>query len=264
MLRNSRLKFGVGAVALAIFFVFLGLSPLNPIVKELFYATASPLQKPLWRVGSGISSFFNAIGNLAQLNTENEELKKENRELLSLLAPLVEKEKENQELRDALGIMPEKEFIMVIAEPISRDIGEDTILINRGKKDGIIKGMAVVNKQTVLLGKICEVYDNFSKVSLVTNKDSYFSAKLQNANVTGVVKGQGRLTLSIELLPKNENIKEGDSVVTVALGGDFPEGIFIGEVTGVKKNDIEPFMQAEIEPGFDINEVEKFFIIVDY
>ncbi|NCQ03422.1 MAG: rod shape-determining protein MreC, partial [Cyanobacteria bacterium] len=61
--------------------------------------------------------------------------------------------------------------------------------------------------------------------------------------------------------PLDKEISAGDIVVTSALSGDFPEGILVGKVKSVKKNELEPFQQAEIIPSFDFKEIDQLFII---
>ncbi|PIQ07422.1 MAG: rod shape-determining protein MreC, partial [Candidatus Nealsonbacteria bacterium CG18_big_fil_WC_8_21_14_2_50_37_10] len=58
-------------------------------------------------------------------------------------------------------------------------------------------------------------------------------------------------------------IKEGDLVVTTALGGIFPSGLLVGELGKVFRSDVEAFQQAEILPTFDINELETLFILIN-
>jgi len=121
--------------------------------------------------------------------------------------------------------------------------------------------LPVITSQKVLVGKVGEAYDNFSEVILIYNKESSFDAKIQDKNVSGLIKGKGNLQLLLDLIPLDKEISAGDIVVTSALSGDFPEGILVGKVKSVKKNELEPFQQAEIIPSFDFKEIDQLFII---
>ncbi|PIR71721.1 MAG: hypothetical protein COU43_01005 [Candidatus Nealsonbacteria bacterium CG10_big_fil_rev_8_21_14_0_10_37_25] len=53
-------------------------------------------------------------------------------------------------------------------------------------------------------------------------------------------------------------------MVTSALSGVFPPGLVVGEINQVKKSDPEPFQAAQIQPAFNIRDLEKLFIITEW
>ena len=169
--------------------VLFRLPAVNSKVKNFFYVLSSPIQKSLWQLSTDVSRFLETIENIKKLSKENEELKNKNQELLSRIAIFEEKEKENEKLRTALGIEPEEKFKLILAEVISKDISEDMILINKGSKDGLSLATPVLTESRALLGRVSEVYDRFSKVILISNKNSSFDAKIQGKDVFGVIKG---------------------------------------------------------------------------
>jgi len=275
---SPRLKIeGIIIVFLIAFFTALNYPPINKEVKNFFYLISEPAQKTLWRAGDRVSDFFESITEIKNLKKEadelsfidtlrcarvNEELRLKIEGLISENAKLRELKKENEVLRIALGIGLEKEFKLILAEVIGKDISQDTILINLGLKDGISKSLPVINQQKALVGKIGEVYENFAKVILISNKESSFDAKISESDVRGVAMGKENGKLFFDLVPKEKEIKEGDLVVTTALGGVFPSGLLVGEIGKVFRSDVEAFQQAEILPAFDIGELETLFILI--
>jgi len=235
-------------------------------VKGFFYFISSPIQKTLWRAGDRVSDFFELITEIKNLKREKEELKLKIQELIAQNLSLKELEKENKVLREALGIGLEKEFKLSLAEVVSKDISQDSILINKGSKDGIANNSPVITQQKTLVGKIGEVYENFSRVILISNKESSFDAKISDPenDISGVVNGKGNLQLFLDFVPQEKEIKEGDFIVTTSLGGIFPKGLLVGQIGKVLRSDIEPFQQAKIRPAFDIRELETVFIITDF
>ncbi|MBL7150270.1 MAG: rod shape-determining protein MreC [Candidatus Pacebacteria bacterium] len=235
-------------------------------VKGFFYFISSPIQKTLWRTGNRVSDFFELITEIKNLKRENGELKLKNQELISQIAQLIELKKENEVLKEALGIGLEKEFKLALAEVVSKDISQDSILINKGSKDGITENCPVITQQKTLVGKIDEVYENFSRVILIFNKESSFDAKISDPenDISGVVNGKGNLQLFLDFVPQEKEIKEGDFIVTTSLGGIFPKGLLVGQIAKILRSDIEPFQQAKIRPAFDIRELETVFIITDF
>jgi len=264
---SAKLKIGITLFLLIAFLVFLNLTIIPNKIKNFFYLISSPIQKSLWGAGDKVSDFFELISEIKKLKKENEELKLKIQELLAKNAKMFELEKENKILREALEIGLEKEFGLILAEVIGKDISQDSILINKGKKDGLNNNLPVITQQKILVGRVGEIYENFSRIILASNKESAFNAQISRDEegfadeISGVVKGRGNFQLFLDLVPKEKEIKEGDRVITTSLGGIFPKGLLVGQIQKVKKSDIEPFQQAEIKPSFDIKELETVFII---
>ena len=190
----------------------------------------------------------------------------ENQELLSQVVALGNLKKENKTLREALGIELQKDFKLTLSQIIGKDISQDLILIDKGAKDGIAEDMPVITEQRVLIGRISEVYEGFSKVMLISHKGSSFDAKIQKEekDITGVIRGQGSFRILLDLIPSEENLVQEDIVVTSVLGGIFPERLLVGKIKQIKRSDVEPFQQAEIEAFFDISQIETLFIILEF
>jgi len=252
------------SVLVIFLFVFLNLEPISPRVKNFFYLVSEPAQKWLWQKGNHLSNFFETISGIKSLKKELEDEKLKNKTLMSENLALIELKKENEILRKALEIGFKKDFKFIFAQVIGKDVSQDSILIDQGSKDGIKVGLPVITQQKTLVGKISQVYENFSKVMLISNKESSFDAKISDTEIYGIVKGKGNFELYFDLAPKDQEIKEGDFLVTSALGGVFPPGLLIGEVKEVKNSDVELFQKAEIKPAFDIKELEFLFVITEW
>jgi len=261
-MRFSRIKNKVLIILIIIILIFL-LNFFQKEVKSFFYFISSPIQKTLWTAGDNISDFFGGIIESKKIKEENEELESRNQELLVEIASLRELKKENETLRGALNIGLNKDFKLAFTQIISKDISQDFILINKGSKDGLSKDLPVITSQKLLVGRINEVYDHFSKVILISNKEGSFDAKISGNEVYGVVKGKGDLRVVLELVPRESEIKEGDLVVTTSLGGIFPSGILVGQIKKIRKSDIEPFQDAEIGNSFNIKNSEGLFVILN-
>ena len=215
-------------------------------------------------MGDEISDFFEMVSEMRNLKKEDEELKLKIQELIAENVALKELKKENEILRTALELGLQEEFKLEICQVIGKDISSDTILINEGFKDGLTKDLPVITQQKILVGRISEVYKNFSKVQLITQKDTSFDAKILDTEISGLIKGEGNLRLFLDLIPPEKEIKKGDVVITTVLGGIFPRGLLVGEIEKVIKSDIEPWQQAKVKPAFNIEGLETLFIITEF
>jgi len=254
----------VPVVLLIILFLVLNLTNFSDKTKNFFYSISSPIQKTLWQAGDNVSDFFSGIFNAQELKKEKDEIFLQNLELIAQISALKELEKENKDLREALSLGLEKDFQLVLSQVINKDISQDSLLINKGSEDGIVPGLSVITSQKTLLGQIGKVYKDFSEVVLITSKESSFDAKITEKEIYGVVKGEGNLKASLSLLPKEEDISEGETIVTSALGGIFPPKLLVGRIKEIKKTDIESFQTAELTLGFDLGELENLFIITNF
>ncbi|MDO8436430.1 MAG: rod shape-determining protein MreC [bacterium] len=281
---HSKLKLGVIFLGILAFFVILNITNFSKPIKNFFYLISSPVEQMLFRKGSGASNFFEGIFRSGKLMEENKNLRFENQELLSRISALNEAEKENETLRDVLNLGMKNDFELLFAQIVSKDIARDSLLIDKGLKDEIKKGFPVITGQKVLLGRIGEVYDNFSEVILVSNKESSFDAKISKLDVKevedinifstlrstrvkevyGVVKGGGGLKIYLDLIPREDKILKDDIITTAALGGIFPQGLLVGRVKDIKISDLDPFQKAEITPAFSLQDLDKIFIIKNF
>ncbi len=242
----------------------LSLNFFQKEVKGFFYFISSPIQRNLWQAGDDISDFFEGIFKAGNLKKESEDSNLRIRELLAENISLKELEKENQGLREALEVGLQKNFRLALADVIGKDTSGDAFLINMGLRDGLLEGMPVITSQKVLLGKVAQVYDSFSYVSLISDKESSFDAKISDTKTTGVVKGKGNLKLELDLISQDKEVNPGDFIVSTALGGVYPKGILVGSIKEVERSDIQPFYKISVFPFFNIQELESVFIILNF
>ena len=233
-------------------------------VKNLIYTVSLPVQNFFWGLGKKAANLFDTVSQIGKLEKENKELDLKNQDLISKINSLEETKKDNEILRTALGLGLEKDFELKMAKVISKDLSIDFIEINKGSKDGILENQPVITSQKILVGKVSAVYENFSKVMLISDKQSSFDAEISGKDISSLVKGQGSSKISLELIPREKEISKDEVVVTSILGGIFPEGLLVGKISEIKKNDIDPFQSAEIQPFLNISDLETLFIITKF
>jgi len=259
-------KIVIGGVAFfVIVFVF---NLFGSQIKNSFQIASYPLESRFFTAGESVSSFFGSFLKAGALYKENENLKTENLNLLSQISLLVQKQEDGKDINEALANCKDLGFSLVPAGIIGLD-EQDMVSINKGSADGVAQGMPVINQQNVLFGKVFKVYKNFSKVILISEKSSLIDVEVQNVDDTlskiyGAVKGKGGLSVFLDLIPVDQEIKEGDVLITSALEGTFPKGLLVGKITKVEKNDQKPFQQAQIEPFFNLKNTDNLFIITNY
>lgn len=251
-------------VLIIIFFFVLNLSPVSGQMKDFFYSISEPVQAWFWKEGSVMSDFFETISEAKRFKEENERFELQNQELIIKDIEIEQLRKENEVLRTALNLDLKQEFDLKISQVIGKDISEDFLIIDKGSGDRLSLGFPVITQQKSLVGKITEVYDNVSKVQLLTSKNSSFDVEIFEKEIYGLAKGNNNLKLLLDLIPWEEEVKIGDKVITSVLGGNFPQGLLVGEIKDIRKSDIKSFQEAEIKPGFEIRELDYVFIITNF
>ncbi len=172
---------------------------------------------------------------------------------------------ENKSLRKALGLNMPKEERLLLTDIVgygSQNIGQ-YVFIDKGRADGLKNGLMVIGGNGGLIGKIIEADDHFSKVLLITDYASNINAVVQNTERSqGLVKGQHGLTLVMEMLPLEDKIEVGQSVVSVGSVDLSPPGLLIGRVQKVILRENDVFQKALIGPAVDFRRLEKAFVVI--
>ena len=102
-----------------------------------------------------------------------------------------------------------------------------SIIVNKGSKDNVKLGMAVLDK-TYLVGKIVEVNYSTARALLVSDLNSKIPVGIEPGNIQSILSGTGKQNGKIEYL-KSEVFIENESIVyTSGSGGLFKSGIPVG------------------------------------
>ena len=102
-----------------------------------------------------------------------------------------------------------------------------SIIVNKGSKDNITLGMAVLDG-SYLIGKIVEVNYSTSRVLLISDLNSKIPVIIEPGNIKSILSGTGKEHGEIEYLEKEIDIKDKSTVYTSGSGGLFKAGIPIG------------------------------------
>lgn len=189
------------------------------------------------------------------LQIEVERLSEVNAQLLSV-------KRENEILREQLGFLERNKYKYVMSNIISREdvlnVSEQTeaLIIDKGSKDGLFNGLAVVNEQGIIVGKIAETKDNSAKVYLVNSDKCKFAATVLGQDRTsGIAQGSLGLVIKMGFIPQATVLKIGDMVVSSGLEQSVPRGLVIGKIIEIQKENNNLWQSATIEPILDINDL---------
>ena len=140
---------------------------------------------------------------------------------------------ENAELRNALCLRDSVDWHYEAAKVVQMTTNElhNYLTIDRGSKDGIVRGQGVRNSDGVV-GIIRTVGPNYSVVLPIINTLSNLSCRFSKNDYIGTLQWDGKDSRFAMLadVAAHMVVNEGDTIVTSGLSPVFPEGIPVGIV----------------------------------
>ncbi|MFH0755548.1 MAG: rod shape-determining protein MreC [bacterium] len=232
-------------ITIIVLFIFFHqiklLAPLENVFKKIFL----PFQSKTYQIADKIQE---KTLSPKETREENKKLKKEIQELIIEKSQLEELSQENEALRKELNFVKKNNLSFVITQVIGEknDLGFQTLIIDKGEADGLIEGLPVTT-QGFLIGKIIKVDKYTAQILPIIESHSLVAATIQNFSKTsGLVKGEYNLSLIMELIPKDVEIKVGDLVITSGLEDNIPRGLIIGQVEKTTNQSEELYKKAQI------------------
>ena len=150
---------------------------------------------------------------------------------------------------------------------IAKDAGNwyNTFTINRGSEDGIAVDMNVISGAG-LVGIVTEVGAHWATVRSIIDDSSNVSATVtsisQNCIVTGDLQmmDEGKIQF-IQLTDDEDQVQEGDKVVTSSVSSKFLKGILIGYISEVETDSNNLTKQGTIIPAVDFDNIQEVLVI---
>jgi rod shape-determining protein MreC len=208
-------------------------------IKEVIYRSAYIASIPENKINDFVSEIKSHI-NLYE-NHQKELIKIENTEQIKLLNDFLTTE--NKKLRDLLdeSISSEEIFARVLIDKDSPYL--KSIVLNKGSKNNVKIGMAVVD-EIYLVGKIIEVNYTNSRALLLSDINSKVPSVLEPDDIQAVVSGTGDHFGIIEHTQEDlkEEFENKDIIAyTSGLGGLFKPGVPIGKIENISDGKINFF-----------------------
>lgn len=207
-------------------------------------------------------SFFSWASDLGVSRTQLEQLRTQNQQLRVRVAELEEDRLENERLRGLVQLTQAQDLESMAARVIGRPTNswEGVITIDRGSADGIKTGMPVVGS-VGLLGQTVSVSAHSSRVRLITDQRSGVAAMVQRDRAEGIVNGSIDGKLTLDYVSTDSSVTAGDVVITSGMGGVYPKGLIVGEVTEVTQQPNSLYLGISVEPTAHIEGLEEVLVL---
>tara|TARA_B110000881_G_scaffold70235_1_gene60823 strand:- start:435 stop:1334 length:900 start_codon:yes stop_codon:yes gene_type:complete len=230
---------------------------LQTLVSPLQYLANAPKQIMIWS-----SENLTTRKNLIR---ENKKYEKNELAFHEQLMQFESLKRENDRLRTLLASPLRIEFTKMVGEIISVDGAPYTqqVVINRGAKDGVYEGQAVIDEHGVI-GQILHVGSTSSRVILITDVSHAVPVRVARNGTRLIARGIGRADLlNHQYVPHSADIKKGDLLVTSGLGGKYPKGYPVATVLKVIKNESRPFAQVYSQPIAKMDKLRYLLLLTE-
>jgi len=203
------------------------------------------------------------VSDLGVSRSQLEALRQQNSQLRNQVATLEEARLENERLRALVNFVQANKLKSVGADVIGRpeNSWEGVITIDKGTADGVQPDMPVVGAQG-LLGQTTDVTSRSAKVRLITDPQSGVAALIQSNRAQGVVRGSIDGKVTLDFVSHETTVKAGDVVITSGVGGVYPKGLVIGEVTAVQNPPNSLYQDIQLAPASNLAGLEDVVVLV--
>jgi len=179
---------------------------------------------------------------------QNQELRRELQQMKAWKEAALQREQENARLLDLNNVRLDPKFTKITGVVLA-DSGSpfrQTVLLNVGRRDGIVDGWAAIDG-IGLVGRIAGVGERTSRVILLTDTSSRIAVSIESNGQRAMIVGDNTSRPPLEFLETPETVRPGDRVVTSGDGGVFPSGLLVGQVTQTQSGRLRVRLAADMQ-----------------
>lgn len=238
----------------------------NPLQRAL-YTVVSPVYNAAYNAVTPVRKFCSNVKNAGKYEKEIESLKQQINTLKIENKTRNDYIAENKRLKELLDLRDEMgEYKTVTARIVSYEPNSwyDTVMLNKGEKDGIKAG-DIVTTNLGIVGKVISAGKNWAKVSTIINVANSVGVKLSRTGDVGVVSGDAALAedknARLEYMSNDKNLIKGDILVTSGLGGIYPPDLIIGKVTEIVSDSAGNLEYGVVETSVDFSSLYEVLVI---
>ena len=207
-------------------FNFTAINYLKITINEVVYRTSFVASIP----EKYITYSYRAIEEHIKLYKDYNFQKKELEKLKSEKYEVKFLEAENKRLKKVLNDINYSSELVIAKVIIDKQSPFlRSIIINKGSKNNITKGMSVLS-DSYLIGKVVEVNYMTSRVLLLSDLNSRIPVTIEPGSVQSILHGDGKNSGNIQYTKDNLPIADGSIIYTSGTGGLLKSGIPIGKI----------------------------------
>ena len=219
---------------------------------------------------TSLTNIFNDLSNLWHVYEDNQYLNEElamQKSYKTLYEEERNRNKELEELAELNGTL--EDATKITAHVLERDTEawDQTVTISAGSSQGVQENMIVCTSQGAV-GLIEEVQSATSTVRLLTSEDLIndiaISIALEDGTtIEGVLEryDTSHRAYRVSLFDNEATVTQGQEVSTSGRGGNYPSGIYLGQVSDMETNDDAIISTIYVKPVSNISSFNYVTVI---
>ncbi|MBE5313771.1 MAG: rod shape-determining protein MreC [Xanthomonadales bacterium] len=249
---------GVGPIRLLLYLlaaVGLMVADHRTSLLERSRSHALALVQPIYLVAGlpslAVGAASDVFASRERLQVERDELQRQLLVAEARLSRLQAVQIENLRLRELLNGTRGLQLSVQVASVMDVDLDpfRHRILLDAGAQRGAREGMALLDAGGVV-GQILEVSSFASTALLISDPNHSVPVQVVRTGLRTIAYGTGRTDeLVLPSIPQSADLVVGDQLVTSGIGGRFPAGLAVGEVTAITADDTRLFLVASARPA---------------
>ena len=241
------------------------LNPIEKVAKDIGTVVLKVVSTPF----NFVHDKLDEMAEKNNLYKKYKELKNKEDQVDSVIAQNENLQNEIDKLKESLDlktVLSDKVYLN--ATVVSRNIGYwyDEITIDKGSKNGIEKGMAVIIPDG-LIGQITKVSNYSSTVKLLSNENMNDKISVKIKVGDGYVYGLISMydsktnTYTVEGISENVDIEKGADVVTTGMGTIFPSGLMVGTAQKVTTDNFDLSKVVEVKASVNFDDLDYVTVL---
>lgn len=248
---------------MVVLFIVLEVMAISYYAHSTYYTQARLLTRSNQIVG-GVHEMFAGIHHYFSL-------KRENRSLLDYVGRLEERLSKYEQADNAARLdsylqdVGTSQYRIAAASVIVNSINrpQNLIVVNRGRKDGIVEHMSLLSADGAMAGFVIDCTDRYAVAMSVLNTSFRASGKLADSDYFGSIYWDGTdpHTVILDELSKYAEPQPGQEVVTTGFSEHFPADVLIGWVESAELNPTKTAYKVRVRLAAEMSQLSDVILV---
>jgi rod shape-determining protein MreC len=172
-------------------------------------------------------------------------------------------EDENRRLRDMRENSAGVADRVLVASIMNVDLDpfRHRVLVDKGARDGVFKGQAVLDAEGIF-GQVAQVHAETAEVILLTDAEHAIPVQSNRSGLRTIAVGTGDSgRLSLPFVTGESDLRTGDLLISTGIGGVFPRGYPVAEVTRVDRTAAATFALVDARPTSQLDRNREVLLV---
>ncbi len=222
-----------------------------------------PIQASIELPGTISDWFSESLRTRRSLREENDSLRTKQMMQKVQLQKLAALEAENIRLRELLDSSFKVGEKVLIAELLSVNLDpyKHQVVLNKGELDDVYPGQPLLDAKGIM-GQVVHVGPYTSTAMLITDTSHAIPVQVNRNGLRTIAIGTGAINrLDLPYIPNNADIQAGDLLISSGLGGHFPPGYPVAEVSAVRHDPGQTFSSVVATPLAELNRSREILLV---